>query len=272
MVLRKFLRAKDSAESKNSVRDWIGNRKNQVTFGSNSRGFFMRIALVSLAALAVAAASPAAAQNLLQDGSFESGTLNAWTQSNGGGGTPAVAIQYGNSSQYPTGAFGEAIQPNGLSSLSSDPVGTWVAYFSSDTANPDSLSQTINLVKGYTYDVGFDYYAPANGIANPYDATLGFAINDKPQTTFTAGSGSGTPAQTWESFHTTYVASVDGPATFSFVFNGGGVTAADFAIDRVYVQAAVPEPATWAMMLVGFGGIGYAMRRRPKVKAAVSLV
>lgn len=26
--------------------------------------------------------------------------------------------------------------------------------------------------------------------------------------------------------------------------------------------AAVPEPATWAMMLIGFGGIGFAMRRR----------
>ena len=28
--------------------------------------------------------------------------------------------------------------------------------------------------------------------------------------------------------------------------------------------AAVPEPATWAMMLIGFGGLGFAMRRRPK--------
>ena len=27
---------------------------------------------------------------------------------------------------------------------------------------------------------------------------------------------------------------------------------------------AVPEPATWAMMLLGFGGIGFAMRRRRK--------
>ena len=26
--------------------------------------------------------------------------------------------------------------------------------------------------------------------------------------------------------------------------------------------AAVPEPATWAMMLIGFSGIGFAMRRR----------
>ena len=30
-----------------------------------------------------------------------------------------------------------------------------------------------------------------------------------------------------------------------------------------YVQA-VPEPATWALMLLGFGGIGFAMRRRTK--------
>lgn len=30
------------------------------------------------------------------------------------------------------------------------------------------------------------------------------------------------------------------------------------------VRGAVPEPATWAMMLLGFGGMGVAMRRRRK--------
>jgi len=30
------------------------------------------------------------------------------------------------------------------------------------------------------------------------------------------------------------------------------------------VSAGVPEPATWAMMLLGFGAIGFAMRRRRK--------
>lgn len=35
------------------------------------------------------------------------------------------------------------------------------------------------------------------------------------------------------------------------------------------VTGAVPEPATWAMMLVGFGVAGYAMRRRQKVAATV---
>ena len=33
---------------------------------------------------------------------------------------------------------------------------------------------------------------------------------------------------------------------------------------RFTSTAAVPEPATWAMMLVGFGGIGMTMRRRRK--------
>ena len=35
--------------------------------------------------------------------------------------------------------------------------------------------------------------------------------------------------------------------------------------------AAVPEPNTWAMMLVGFGGIGFSMRRRRKTTTHAQL-
>ena len=48
------------------------------------------------------------------------------------------------------------------------------------------------------------------------------------------------------------------------VFDGLGGQGG-FELDNVVLNsavAAVPEPATWAMMLVGFGGIGFAMRRR----------
>ena len=34
--------------------------------------------------------------------------------------------------------------------------------------------------------------------------------------------------------------------------------------------AAVPEPATWGMMILGFGAMGFAMRRRAKVRTNVS--
>jgi hypothetical protein len=33
---------------------------------------------------------------------------------------------------------------------------------------------------------------------------------------------------------------------------------------------AVPEPSTWAMMLLGFGGLGYAAYRRRRTAAAIA--
>lgn len=36
---------------------------------------------------------------------------------------------------------------------------------------------------------------------------------------------------------------------------------------RTAATGAVPEPGTWAMMLLGFGGIGYSLRRRRKTDA-----
>jgi hypothetical protein len=37
-----------------------------------------------------------------------------------------------------------------------------------------------------------------------------------------------------------------------------------------FVAAAIPEPATWALMLVGFGMIGFAMRKRSRVRTTVN--
>jgi hypothetical protein len=38
----------------------------------------------------------------------------------------------------------------------------------------------------------------------------------------------------------------------------------NYQITIAAVTPAVPEPATWAMMLLGFGAVGYSMRRRKK--------
>ena len=39
---------------------------------------------------------------------------------------------------------------------------------------------------------------------------------------------------------------------------------------RAIGGAAVPEPATWALMILGFGAVGGAMRRRPATRSALA--
>lgn len=61
-------------------------------------------------------------------------------------------------------------------------------------------------------------------------------------------------------------------STLGILNNGGqqpGVSHLSFW--QSDVAAAVPEPSTWAMMLLGFGLIGGAMRARPKTRVNFSL-
>lgn len=47
-------------------------------------------------------------------------------------------------------------------------------------------------------------------------------------------------------------------------YNGGTSTSATYSISYNFddTVAVIPEPSTWALMLAGFGMVGYAMRRR----------
>jgi hypothetical protein len=45
-----------------------------------------------------------------------------------------------------------------------------------------------------------------------------------------------------------------------------------FEIDNVTVNSGVPEPATWAMMLMGFGAAGAAMRRSRRKTVALAQI
>jgi hypothetical protein len=50
----------------------------------------------------------------------------------------------------------------------------------------------------------------------------------------------------------------------SFATNNSTVAGVDsFQQLRLGGVSAVPEPTTWAMMLIGFGAVGYSMRKRP---------
>ncbi len=77
---------------------------------------------------------------------------------------------------------------------------------------------------------------------------------------FTQTGFDGSGAENWELASITLA-----PGLHSIFVNGSVAgTSGDGAYSGVLNVAPVPEPGTWAMMLLGFGATGYAMRRRRK--------
>lgn len=218
------------------------------------------IAVVAAITL-VGLAQPASAGNLVLNGSFENGLTNWILGGSVGDAYPAVAIYYNSATSYPTGAFGEAIPPNNAFTFSPDPVGDRAAYFVSDLAHNETLSQTITVVNPGMHQIGFSSYAPANGYANVYDATFQGIIATVPLASYAVSSG---PVTTWQTFAGATNLNA-GNYLVQFVFNTNGVPAKDVVIDQVYViegNPTVPDGGTTLMLLGGaLVGLG-ALRRR----------
>ena len=205
----------------------------------------------------------AGAANLVTNGSFESG-LSGWTLSGvAADGFPAVVINYGAAMPYPIGAFGEAV-PADSGGASPDAAGGHAAYFVGDLSN-ESLTQSVFLNPG-VYTIGFSAYAPANGYANGNDALFSGSVAGVTLVNHFVSTG---PVTTWQHFAGLVNILVAGNYNTTFSFNTHGAPAKDVVVDRVYIVAgnAVPEPATWAMMIAGFGLAGGVLRRRRSVAA-----
>ena len=57
----------------------------------------------------------------------------------------------------------------------------------------------------------------------------------------------------------------DGFYDTSFLYNSAPGAAGDFVVDRAYIVAGdvtggIPEPGTWGLMILGFGGAGAMLR------------
>ncbi len=131
-----------------------------------------------------------------------------------------------------------------------------------------ALSQSLATIAGQSYDLAFAYNP---GVQAQFGADIqvfwdGALIGDINSVTNPAD-----PADAWKVYSFTGLVASSGATSLSF--SAVQPLVAD-GLDDVSVTAASvvagggPEPATWAMMLLGFSGLGAALRRRRWVAAA----
>ena len=146
------------------------------------------------------------------------------------------------------------------------------------TFSLSSSTSSSTMPSGALVIVGSGPYSLFNGVSGPSnfgtggldfaDSNTGGLVAIWGQTTqlavpltYVSGSNLGVSTSTWN--NSTFASLGLTPGTY--VWNWGRESSADSFTVRI---GAVPEPATWAMMLFGFGFIGSALRsakRRQKV-------
>lgn len=122
-----------------------------------------------------------------------------------------------------------------------------------------SISQLLSTIAGQTYSLSF-YYSH-NLFSGPLTASASVAISDL-SAVVTHSTGTNANLD-WRLFTGTFTGT--GSDTLTFANLAGGSNEGIF-LDNISV-AAVPEPGTWLMMLIGFGLVGSQMRRRRPVTA-----
>src|SRR6478735_320682 len=211
--------------------------------------------------------SPATAQ--LADGGFEvqaPGEIGANPgYCYGGGGT--FACTGANSPWTAQNGGGFQIENNGAWPGTPTPDGSYYGFIQ----NSGSLSQTFTAVQDGTFVVDF-LVAGRNNQTTTGNEWYDVLLNGV--TIFTDLTQTGQPftARSTSPFSltagTSYTLAFQGfqpqtclPIIGCFLPNGPDNTAYIDDVSLAAVDSAVPEPSTWAMMLLGFGSIGFALRR-----------
>jgi hypothetical protein len=204
------------------------------------------------AALTVAASGAQAAT--IVNGNFE--TL--------GSGIPGWTVSPGNEIiVVPGSAY---IPCCGASGTPGELANNFVTFGPGNIANTSTLSQIFSTIAGQLYTVKFDFGVMGNG-----PQTLFAEILNAGGPTITAGTWTRTANNNLTTtFGTSSLSFIAGSASTELKFKVDPVTnSVDGILDNVSI-AAVPEPATWLMMIFGFGLVGGAMRYRQRQPAKVT--
>jgi hypothetical protein len=244
------------------------------------------VKLFGIAALAAALALGSAAQagNLVKNGDFETNGGNgqigvntsAANWSIGNPGNSSYAFLYGPGTADTTGANGQFGfvglwgpgngVANGLPATS--PTGGF--FLATDPAfQQNAIVQTITgLTPGAKYDVGFWYGFAQQEFFNgdtsqQWQVSLG---SDTQSTAFYNLPSHGFSG--W--LHQDFTFTANSTSEVLSFFSNGSPQLPPFALlDGVTMTGGVPEPATWAMMVLGLFGLGFVVRQR-RLRAALA--
>lgn len=147
--------------------------------------------------------------------------------------------------------------------------------------SPDAFRRvTFNLAAGFTGELSFWSYVPGGSRAAPGGVSIFGKIGGNQSSNNPVLGSLGLPAPTTCIFTVVVVTEVSGcnfiKHTISFAGTARSVVVGGAFFDDMTFGAVsapppvggVPEPASWTMLLAGFGLTGAALRRRPRVVAA----
>lgn len=246
----------------------------------------MKVWTAAAAVAAMFSAVPAGAQELVINGGFEqtnmggssqfgqylpSATVTGWN----GYGLNAVyfpgTAEQGATTQYGFQDFkiyGPANgHNNGLTATS--PAGGNFVMLDGDAGYQGIVTQTVTgLIAGKSYNLSF-YMAAGQQLnypGNTWDKYLTVSLGGQSQDTEKLAGPTGS-FQDWRKIVMNFTAG-SASEVLKFAAHGlpGGQPPVVF-LDGVSMKAAVPEPASWAMLISGFGFVGAAVRRRRQVRA-----
>ncbi len=128
-----------------------------------------------------------------------------------------------------------------------------------------SISQVISTVAGQVYTLSFWY--SHNLFAGLGSASASVSVDGlSDSVTHSTGSNANLG---WQLYSKNFTAT-GSSATLNFTNTAGAGNEGVF-LDAVSISAAVPEPSTWAMMFLGFGAIGFGMRKRKAAQGETRL-
>ena len=121
----------------------------------------------------------------------------------------------------------------------------------------DGVQTTLATAIGQAYNLSFyvgNIVDPAGIFGTT--STVDVLVNGLPVLTATNSAGTGLTSQVWQQFSLAGVATT-ASTTFEFL-NGDPSGDSSNGLDNIVISTgAVPELSTWAMMILGFFGIGF---------------